>query len=732
VSARGGLPLRATLLAPHAERGSDRGRPESGWGRQADRRVAFWLFVLVTAFFLLVQEGAITGYDGRTMFGVTESLIERRSIAVDPELNTLPGRGGLEYSRYGLGLSLLAAGPYLLLRPVAQFAEEPGVFLEAATAATMAFVTGGLAVALYLLSRRLGARTTAATMVAVGGVAGTFALPYGKEFFSEPLATLALVVTVERLLARRPGWAGLALGMAVLTRPQNLLFAPVAAAVVWRTQGPRAVLGLAAGVLPGVVLTFAYNWLRFGDPTKLGYDDVGLTTPFLDGAAGLLGDPVKSVILFAPVVLVLPAAFVKCWKKNRPAALLIGAYVGITFVLTATWFAWHGGWSWGPRLLLPAVLLAVPMIGPWITTVTRTRVVALLFAAGCIISLPALVVSTQTQQLETTPVPPQTHYLETQPLASPAIERQFELIVPVTQYSIEHRYDGEDDGLNYLRFLSLWQFGAMRELGRAGLTVSLLGTTVLLLVIVSASRRLLVAVRASSTGVVTGREPAAPTGTENLEAMESAQNYQRFLVETIERVADGSAPVLDFGAGTGFHARALRARGFDVTCVEPHPTLRAQLSDDGIPTVPSIELCATEGFATVYSLNVLEHIENDGLVLNLIRDKVQPGGRLVLYVPAFDVLFSQMDRKVGHLRRYRRRPLEQLVRSAGFRMLHSEYVDSLGFVASLMYRLAGRDGEVSPRSVAVYDKLVFPVSRILDHVFRRSFGKNLLLVACRD
>ena len=723
-------------MATEPERGSELGR-EPGQDRQAHRRIAAWLFVLVTAAFLLVQEGAITGYDGRTMYGVSESLIERGSIAVDPELNTLPGRNGLEYSRYGLGLSLVAAVPYLAVRPVAVLTAEPGLILEAAAATTMAFVTGALAVAVFLLGRRLGARVTAATLVAVGAVAGTFALPYGKEFFSEPLAALALVVAVERLLARRPAWAGLALGMAVLTRPQNLIFVPVAAAVAWRTQGPQAVLRLGVGLLPGVTLTFAYNWLRFGDPLKLGYEDVGMTTPFLEGATGLLVEPLKSVILFAPIVLLLPAALLRSWRVNRQAATMIVGYVALTFVLTATWFAWHGGWSWGPRLLLPAVLLAVAVIGPWMTTVRRTRVAIVLFTAGFLISLPALVVSTQTQQLETPAVPPETHVLDTQPLASPSIVRQFELVVPVARYSIAHRYDGEDDGLNYLRYLSLWQFGAMRELGRAGLAIGLVGTATLALGMALAGRRLLTAVRASGAGSVpapgsTGGDPVPSTGAENLEAMESAHNYQRFLVDCVRREADPGRPVLDFGAGTGFHARALRAQGLDVTCVEPHPTLRAQMNRDGINAVASIEHCERQTFGTVYSLNVLEHIEDDAAVLREIRDRLGPDGRLVLYVPAFDVLFSGMDRRVGHVRRYRRRPVEQLARSAGFRVLRSEYVDSAGFAAALVYRLARRDGALSQRSVTVYDRLVFPVSRMVDRITRWYFGKNVLLVACRD
>jgi hypothetical protein len=96
------------------------------------------------------------------------------------------------------------------------------------------------------------------------------------------------------------------------------------------------------------------------------------------------------------------------------------------------------------------------------------------------------------------------------------------------------------------------------------------------------------------------------------------------------------------------------------------------------------------------------------------------------------VLFSAMDRHVGHHRRYRREPLERLVRSTGFRVVRSEYVDSIGFLASLAYRMAGRDGAVTARSILLYDRLAFPVSRVVDRVTRRFVGKNLLVVAARD
>src|SRR4029450_2167889 len=88
------------------------------------------------------------------------------------------------------------------------------------------------------------------------------------------------------------------------------------------------------------------------------------------------------------------------------------------------------------------------------------------------------------------PPPPETHLLDTQPLSSPSVLRQFELIPTKTAYSIAHPYDDRPDGMNHLRTLSLWQLGTMRVLGTPGLFISVVGTTLILAIAVTGYRRL--------------------------------------------------------------------------------------------------------------------------------------------------------------------------------------------------------------------------------------------------
>jgi hypothetical protein len=91
-----------------------------------------------------------------------------------------------------------------------------------------------------------------------------------------------------------------------------------------------------------------------------------------------------------------------------------------------------------------------------------------------------------------------------------------------------------------------------------------------------------------------------------------------------------------------------------------------------------------------------------------------------------------MDRAVGHVRRYRKRELRELVLGAGFRVTDCRYVDSLGFFAALAYRAVSRSGRLRPASVERYDRFVFPLSRVVDRLAARWVGKNLLLEARRD
>ncbi len=220
------------------------------------------------------------------------------------------------------------------------------------------------------------------------------------------------------------------------------------------------------------------------------------------------------------------------------------------------------------------------------------------------------------------------------------------------------------------------------------------------------------------------------SGVENLEVMRDAVNYNRYLMELIRSHAGDAKQVIDFGAGSGTFAVPISRLGFEVTAVELDERLRAHVAQQGLRVAASTADLPAGSFDYAYTFNVLEHIPDDVEALRGLRAKLVPGACLLIYVPAFQVLYTSMDANVGHVRRYSRDLLVRNVSAAGFKVEAVEFVDSIGFLATLAFKMTDRgSGDVNSRMLRIYDRIVFPLSRALDRIVHRWFGKNLLLVA---
>ena len=223
----------------------------------------------------------------------------------------------------------------------------------------------------------------------------------------------------------------------------------------------------------------------------------------------------------------------------------------------------------------------------------------------------------------------------------------------------------------------------------------------------------------------------AYTGADNLEAMEAAKNYNRVLQASIlSAIPAGSRRILDFGAGIGTFAERIRMSGFPVTCLEIDSGLSLKLREMGFEVKSSLDGADSGRWDCIYSLNVLEHIEDDQAAIDRIASSLRPGGTTFIFVPAHPLLYSAMDRRVGHVRRYSRARMKRLLIGAGLKVEIIRHADSIGFLATLAYKLFGdRTGAITTASVGLFDRLAFPVSLILDRVVHPVFGKNLWVLA---
>ena len=221
-------------------------------------------------------------------------------------------------------------------------------------------------------------------------------------------------------------------------------------------------------------------------------------------------------------------------------------------------------------------------------------------------------------------------------------------------------------------------------------------------------------------------------GVENLDVMEHALRYNRHIADLMSAQFRPQGTLLDFGAGRGTFSRLMRARGYRVDCLDIDARYRDLLAAEGFATHAGLEGVPDASLDGVYLLNVLEHIEHDVDALGTLQPKLRPGGRIFIYVPAFQLLYSSMDRAIGHHRRYTKQRLARALAAAGFAVSARRYHDSLGFLAALLYKAVGdRGGRIDPAQIAFYDRVVFPVSRTLDAVVGAWFGKNVSAVGTR-
>ena len=221
------------------------------------------------------------------------------------------------------------------------------------------------------------------------------------------------------------------------------------------------------------------------------------------------------------------------------------------------------------------------------------------------------------------------------------------------------------------------------------------------------------------------------SGVDILEALESAHNYNDYLTRLIRESAE-STDLIDFGAGIGTFSKRLRTAGYHVKCIEPDPVQRQILEEQGFDTLEDITSVPDDSASFIFSLNVFEHIEHDSIAIRKVHQKLKPGGALLIYVPAFECLWTSLDEKLCHYRRYTKTSLRHLVEQEGFAIEHVRYADCLGFMAALVFRLLNRSASaVTATAISVYDRWLFVPSRVLDKLFGRWFGKNVYVLCKR-
>jgi SAM-dependent methyltransferase len=228
---------------------------------------------------------------------------------------------------------------------------------------------------------------------------------------------------------------------------------------------------------------------------------------------------------------------------------------------------------------------------------------------------------------------------------------------------------------------------------------------------------------------------------DDLECLAASRNFFDWVLEEFDPYLRGR--VLEVGAGRGTITRKLieRNRNLSVVALEPAENMFVALdafaaltsgAEARKETLLEYGPQVADPFDAVLYVNVLEHIADDALEIGRAADALRPGGALLVFGPALESLYSELDHRAGHYRRYSVDHLSRIVEAAGLRIVSARYFDVLGVLPYLVVYRWLRHASISSSSVWGYDRLIVPTSRFIQRVLRDPpLGKNVILVALK-
>ncbi len=201
-----------------------------------------------------------------------------------------------------------------------------------------------------------------------------------------------------------------------------------------------------------------------------------------------------------------------------------------------------------------------------------------------------------------------------------------------------------------------------------------------------------------------------------------------------------NAHVLEIGCGTGHNLGMLSEFGA-VDALELDDEARAVAEQRLGRSVMSAPLPELEGvperhYDLIGAFDVIEHIDDDQAALASIAQRLKPGGKLVVTVPAHQWMWSAHDVVNHHKRRYSRKALRALVESSPLKLERIGYFNSLLFPLAVAERLSSKlrgkdDADLSlpPKPLNAALERVFALERYLVARLPLPPGLSLFAVA---
>ena len=224
-------------------------------------------------------------------------------------------------------------------------------------------------------------------------------------------------------------------------------------------------------------------------------------------------------------------------------------------------------------------------------------------------------------------------------------------------------------------------------------------------------------------------------GLTTLEILTEAKNYNRWIAENF--YSSIQAPLLEFGSGIGNISELISS--YTPLCLTDTDArmlahLKNKFSHINDVSVDFLDITQpppehlVESFQTVIGINVLEHVEDDEKALFHLGNVLKPSGRLLLLVPAKKWAYTDLDKQLGHFRRYEKKELAEKLVKASFQIEKLYFFNLVGLMSWIMRDKLQRSGGLRPYQISSFDTIV-PILKRVELKISMPVGISLIAIA---
>lgn len=340
---------------------------------QKETKIGLLIFGLMSLIYFLSVRGNIEISDTYFSLQTAKSIVANHTLSADgcqAGYCFQSQKDGKFYSRYGLGLAFIFA-PYVILgKSIAPLINIPqDLVINFLISFYNIFFGAGACVVMFYLVKFFGNSDRDSVITALLLGLGTFCWRYSAWDFSEAAQMFFLLFTIYCVLKnslKGSSLGGLSFACLLLLKSLYIIYLPIFVVyiLIKNRREPKTSLRQ-TGVflftaLSGFALILFLNYLRFGEILEFGY---GLEARnfYLSGikehSARLFYWLDKGILIYNPIFILGIVGYYKFFRLFRKEMLFFLSVIALNFILTSSWYGWHGGWAWGPRYLVPTAPL---------------------------------------------------------------------------------------------------------------------------------------------------------------------------------------------------------------------------------------------------------------------------------------------------------------------------------------------------------------------------------------